>query len=105
LLPLMRVAIVSYVVDSLAMMRDEGKIVYPASASRAGVGTKAEAQFVIGVDGKAVPSTIQVTRTDWRDFVAPLRDSIRAAGFIPARSGGCAVPKLVWQPFDFEIRR
>jgi hypothetical protein len=104
-LPLMRVAIVSYVIDSFAMAGSDRKVKFPASALRAGVGTRAEVQFAVGADGNAVPSTIQVTRTDWRDFVAPLRDGIRATGFIPARSGGCAVPNIVRQPFDFAINR
>jgi hypothetical protein len=103
--PLMRIGIVSYVVDITATARNDRAPRFPPSASRAGVGTKAEVQFAIGADGKAVQSTIQVTRTDWRDFVAPLRDGIQAAGFIPARSGRCSVPTIDRQPFNFEINR
>jgi hypothetical protein len=104
-LPLMRVAMVSYATDSGAMARSLNTVQFPPSALRAGVGTEAEVQFAVGTDGRAVPSTIQVTRTDWRDFVAPLRDGIQAATFIPARSGGCAVPTIVRQSFDFKMNR
>jgi hypothetical protein len=103
--PLMRVAMNSYVVDSLAMVLKAKFPVYPRTALSYGADTKAMARWVIGSDGQPVASTVQITRTDWRDFVAPIRTSILTSRYIAARSGGCAVPFIVEQPYQFEIRR
>ena len=103
--PLMRVRLPGYRGETLATVVQWGRLEYPRSAWQQHVGTKGEVRFAVGTDGRAVPALIQVTRAGWRDFVMPMRKAIAQTTFTPATSGGCKVPALARQRFDFSIPR
>ena len=62
-------------------------------------------QVVVGADGKPVMSLAQVTRIEWRDFLSTMRRAVGGTLFEPARSGGCIVPAMFVNSFDFTIQR
>lgn len=101
---LMRARVIGYVVDRLPTRLEQMTPEYPAQAKANFAGNKATVQFIIGTDGRAVMSSFQVTRTDWADFEAPMREAIATGRYRPAESGGCAVPWLAWHPFEFKLR-
>lgn len=103
--PLMRARLPGYRGETLVMLVKRGQLVYPTAAANQHVGTRGEVRFVVGTDGRAVPSLIQVTRAGYRDFVPPMRRAILGSTFQPATSGGCNVPALVRQRFSFTIPR
>ena len=103
--PLMRARLPGYRGETLASVLKWGRLEYPRTAWQQHVSTKGEVRFVVGTDGRAVPELIQVTRAGWRDFVMPMRKAIAQTSFTPATSGGCKVPALARQRFDFSIPR
>jgi hypothetical protein len=74
-------------------------------------------QYVVDSLGKADVSTLRdipppglkkvsgEVLEAYRDFLAAARRGVGLARFGPARVGGCAVPQLVQQPFEFRIAR
>lgn len=103
--PLMRARLPGYRGETLAMVVKRGMLEYPPAAARQRVGTQGEVRFVVGTDGRAVTTLTQVTRAGWRDFVLPMRKAIASTTFEPATSGGCKVPALARQRFNFSATR
>ena len=104
-LPLMRARLASYVAESPSFATKKGGLFYPTNARNAGVENEGEMQVIVGSDGKAVMSSTQVTRIDWRDFVSTMRRAIAESVFQPAMSNGCAVPSVAIERFKFSVRR
>lgn len=104
-LPLMRATVSSYIADQAPQVLKAANLVFPTSAGRAGVGSPGRARFVIGSDGKAIMSTLQITRVDWRDFIPAMTKWVERTTFSAAMSRGCAVPALVAQEFGFTVNR
>lgn len=103
--PFMRVRIETYQTNQPAQVVKQGKSYYPAAARRAGAETDGMVMFVVGSDGRAVESLIQVVKARWIDFILPMRQMVATAVYAPARSGGCAVPAMVRQPISFALQR
>ena len=98
---LMRARIVSYVVtQSPAVMRQEPPE-YPEQARRARTENDGIVTFIIGSNGRAVSSSVQVTRTNYRDFILPMRRSVANGTYRAGLSGSCRVPIAVRQEFAF----
>lgn len=104
-LPLMRVRLTSYLMDSPATTIKQGALYYPMTASDARVENEGEMQVIVGSDGKAVMPWSQITRLDYRDFVGTMKRAIAESQFAPARSGGCAVPSVIISRFKFSVER
>lgn len=104
-IPLMRAQLIGYIPEAPAMASLPGRMEYPQAARQRGVGTEGAVRFVVGTDGHAVSSTIQVTKSGWRDFVLPMTRAVERSVYIAAKSGGCAVPSLERQSYRYEIQR
>jgi hypothetical protein len=104
-LALMRTQYPYYRSSTPAMTLTQGETVFPKAALRAGIETDGQVAFIVGTNGKAIPSSIQVIRSPWRDFVEPMRKTVETAVYQAASSNGCAVPTLVVQSFGFRINR
>jgi hypothetical protein len=102
-IPIMQVRVPIYRSETTPAVLQRVEPLYPKEALREGLETRVETAFVIGADGQVIPETIQFTRAAYRDFVEPVRRALIATTFRPAMSGGCAVPMMVRQPFDFRI--
>lgn len=83
---------------------------YPDAARRAGIEGEVVAEFVVREDGHADPATFTVVRRQASDqamlgeFEASVRAALPRMAFVPANVGGCAVARLVRQPFVFALR-
>ena len=90
-LPLMRARVPVYVVDSQPMVLKMNPPAYPESARAAHIPGEVEAVFVIGSDSRVIPESVQFTRADWQDFIAPIRTALATSRFQAAQSGdaGC----------------
>lgn len=104
-LPIMRARLASFVVQSPALVVKKGGLYYPMNAADAGVENEGEMQVIVGSDGKAVMSSTQVTRIDWRDFVTTMRRAVQESIYQPAMSNGCAVPAVTIERFKFSVQR
>ncbi len=104
-LPLMRASVSSYVADQPPQVLKAATLDFPRSAGRAGVGSPGRVRFVLGSDGRAIMSTLQITRVDWRDFIPAMTRWVERTTFSAAMSRGCAVPALVAQEFGFTVER
>lgn len=104
-LPLMKVQLSAYALDTPAMVTKAAHVDYPERAGRAGIGTDARVRFVIGSDGRPVRETLQVTQVDYADFIKPMQQLVEWSQYAPATSRRCAVPTVVVQPFTFQARR
>lgn len=104
-LPMMKVQLSAYALDSPAMVTKAAHVTYPERAGRSGIGTDAWVRFVIGSDGRPAAETFQVTQVDYSDFILPMRQLVMWSEYSAATSGRCAVPTVVLQPFRFEPRR
>jgi hypothetical protein len=102
-LPLMRARVPVYVADSWPAVLKAPVPEFPPEALAARVGGQVDVVFVIGSNASVVPSSVQFVRADWRDFIAPIRRALMATQFRAGRSGGCAIPTMVRQPFAFRI--
>jgi hypothetical protein len=104
-LPLMRAELRTYIPEQRLSIKKRGGLYYPDGAAYSGVENKGEMQVLVGSDGKPIMTSAQVTRIEWRDFLSTMRRAIEGTVFEPARSGGCAVPSLTVQSFNFSIDR
>jgi hypothetical protein len=102
--PLLRAQVTGYVVERGPLVSTLPTPEFPESARRNFARNKGVVAFIVGTGGRAYMPSFQLTRNDWADFEPPIRAAIAAAEFVPARSGGCRVPQLGVQPFDFNQR-
>lgn len=76
---------------------------YPAMLRAAGVEGTVLVQFVVGLDGRADPSTFKPLKTPHQLFTASIRRALACMRYTPAEVGGHRVRQLVQQPFQFGI--
>jgi hypothetical protein len=100
---LMRTQVIGYMIERPAMLLKRRRPQYPENARKKFVENVAMLEFIVGSNGRAVMSSFQITRIDWNDFEATLRQSVAESTYRPARSGGCTVPQLMSQAFEFRI--
>jgi hypothetical protein len=101
---LLRARVEGYVVDRPPMARKLATPEYPENARRNFAGNKGVLSVIIGSGGRAYMPSFHLTRTDFSDFELPMRVAVAESIFEAARSGGCRVPQLVQQPFEFHPR-
>jgi hypothetical protein len=78
---------------------------YPANLAQKSIPGKAVVQFVVGTDGMADATTMQVLPpVPPVEFVHAAFDAVRASRFTPMVIAGCPVRTLVEQPFVFLVR-
>ena len=97
--------------------RRMGQVRYPEELRRAGVQGTLVMQFVVDTTGAPVERTVRDLWPDKRPRMTPdqfqwynaflreVKRGLSESEYRPARIGGCAVPQLVQQPFDFRIHR
>lgn len=101
---LLRAQVTGYVVERAPLVSTLPAPEFPENARRNWARNKGVVAFIVGTNGRAYMPSFQLTRNDWADFEPPIRSAIAAAEFVPARSGGCRVPQLGVQPFDFNLK-
>lgn len=104
-LPVMRVRLQRYVTEEPPRVQKQGQLYYPMDPGDAGIENRGEIQVLVGSDGRPVMSGTQVTRIEWRNFLSTMRRAVETTEYAPARSGGCAVPSLFLNSFDFSVQR
>jgi hypothetical protein len=102
--PLLRARVEGYVVDRPPMTLKMATPEYPENARRNFAGNKGVLSVIIGSGGRAYMPSFHLTRTDFADFELPMRVAVAESSFEAAHSGGCRVPQLVQQPFEFHPR-
>jgi len=78
---------------------------YPRHLAAADKGGEVRIEFVVGGNGRAVPGTVRLIGATDRGFADAVFASVNKLRFSPAQIGGCPVPSLVRQAFEFTIRR
>lgn len=90
---------------------------YPSSAQNGGVEGFVVLQFVVDQNGRVeLPTVRDVWPSDrprltgdllryYEEFQNATVRGLRRATYVPARVGGCAVPQLVQQAFEFKMSR
>jgi periplasmic protein TonB len=76
---------------------------YPSFLEQAGIPGVVAVQFVIGVQGKVEPASLEVLASTDSAFVAPARETILGSTFSPARFHGQTVRQLARQTIRFAI--
>lgn len=74
---------------------------YPRNAEASGVGDTLVLSYTILRNGTVVPTSIDLRRGHYRDFVKPVVTSLMNSTFEPASIGGCPVATWVTQTFMF----
>ncbi|MDF1502609.1 hypothetical protein [Roseisolibacter sp. H3M3-2] len=90
---------------------------YPAGAKRDSFIGTVVLQFIVDTAGRAVPGSIRDVWPEhrprlegesaqaYREFVDASRAGVRGMRFRPATIGGCKVPQLVVEPFEYRLIR
>jgi hypothetical protein len=60
-------------------------------------------QFVVEVDGRVDPATLQVLTVSRSEFEQAVREALPGMRFLPAQLGGRDMRQIVQQPFFFKI--
>lgn len=74
---------------------------YPKVMRDAGIGGKVQVRFVIGPDGKVVPSTIEVVAASAKALGEAAAKAVAEIEFKPGRKDGQPVPAMVIMPIVF----
>jgi TonB family protein len=74
---------------------------YPPSLRSEGVTGGVLAEFVVGSDGHADVSTLEVLHSDNRLFTAAVRKALPNMQFVPAESSGHRISQRLQMPFRF----
>ena len=100
---LMRAQIPAYAASQGAAVKRQIMPKYPETARASDTDTDNDGRirFIVGSDGRAVASSVQVTRTDFSDFSEPMRQTVINGTYRAGTSGGCTVPMAVMQDFKF----
>ncbi|HYW50862.1 MAG TPA: hypothetical protein VE861_09660 [Gemmatimonadaceae bacterium] len=101
---LLRARIPAYVAAMGARVERQQLAEYPEAARASAAENDGEVHFVVGSDGRAVPSSVTVTSTEFSDFIEPMRTAVVNGSYHAGISGGCSVPMAVSQEFAFRIR-
>jgi protein TonB len=76
---------------------------YPEALRSSGVEGEVDAQFTVGIDGRADMSTFKVLKATNDLFAAAVRATLPRMKFYPAEVGGHKVKQVVQQAFMFNI--
>ena len=74
---------------------------YPFGASLAGVGDSVVIAFTLDAEGRIVPTSLELVRATYREFIASVLTALERARYHPARLGDCPVSTRVSQRFVF----
>ena len=77
---------------------------YPRNAEGSGAGDTLVLTYTIVRNGTVVPTSIDLLRGHYRDFVKPVVTALMNSTFEPASIGGCPVATWVTQTFMFVVR-
>jgi TonB family protein len=77
---------------------------YPARAELNGLSGEVQAEFVVGVDGKARRESLLIVKSTHPLFALAVRDVLPRMRFIPENRNGVAVEAHVQQAFRFSMR-
>ncbi len=90
---------------------------FPKDSTLSYVDGRVIERFLVDTNGRAVPSSIRdvwphgVSRLTgdesnyWDEFVSAVHNWLKEAHFKPATIGGCPVPQMAQEPFEFHIAR
>lgn len=87
-----------------AMILVQPRLVYPAALEAAGIGGRAELQFVIDTAGLIEDASVKVLLATHEAFANAAKQSIAEVRFAPATYGGHPVRQLSKLPFKFVVR-
>ncbi len=96
-------------VASLAQAEDPAQYLsgpapaYPPALRTLGIEGSVQLRYIVGVDGRAEPGSITVSRSTNRAFEEPAADAVRLAKFRPAKIRGRVVRQLVEQVVRFTL--
>jgi TonB family protein len=88
---------------SPAMITCPQLLPYPDSLRRAGTEGTVVLEFVVEVDGKAVPSSIRVLTSTHEGFESPAIEMIGGCLFQPGKKGDQPVRVLTRMPINFTL--
>lgn len=89
----------------VAQIPRTGVMRYPEELKARNVEGEVLAQFVVGIDGRAIMPTFRVLRADDPGFISAVRRGLETMRFHPAEINGEKVIQLVQQPFTFSLTR
>jgi hypothetical protein len=101
---LMQLKAVYYPLEHPAEIESMPTADYPDALRPARAEGWVDVTYVVGVDGRVVPSTLRTVSFTHAEFVEPARDAILQGRFRPARSRGCRLSQLVAQRVSFATR-
>jgi beta-lactamase regulating signal transducer with metallopeptidase domain/outer membrane biosynthesis protein TonB len=90
---------------SAAEVRDGVAPRYPDVLRDAKVEGEVTAQFVVGVDGHPIPSTLKILASSHELFTASVRNALPMLKYSPAEVGGHPVKQLVKKTFSFSLQK
>ena len=74
---------------------------FPTNLRGEGVGGRVTMEFVVGVDGKVIPSSMRVISSPRPEITSAAVGTILGSEFQPGTVRGCTVPVLVRQSINF----
>jgi len=101
--PLMRAKVRVLTIDVPPRLKSAEPPKYPLDAKAAGIPGRVVLRFVIGENGRVIPSTVQTVEAEYREFIDASVESILSARFEPAEIAGCPVPMQIEQGLAFKI--
>ncbi|HEY7028113.1 MAG TPA: energy transducer TonB [Gemmatimonadales bacterium] len=101
--PLMRAKVRVLSIDVPPQLKSAEPPKYPLIAKAAGLPGRVVLRFVIGENGRVIPSTVQTVEAEYREFIDASVESILSAKFEPAQISGCPVPMQIEQGLAFKI--
>jgi outer membrane biosynthesis protein TonB len=87
------------------MIQDGTKPKYPSVLESSGIAGEVQAQFVVGIDGRADMDSFKVLKSTNELFTQSVRNVLPRMRFSPAMIGGKPVKQLVQQAFQFAVPR
>jgi TonB family protein len=99
--PLGRVQIGEWIVQSLPRLIAPGPMRYPAELRAADIRGRVTTQFVVGAEGRPLRGSVTIRSSPHPDFSEATSELIVGSTFVPGQIRGCAVPVLVQQSVNF----
>jgi protein TonB len=87
------------------MLSDSPKPKYPSVLESSGIAGEVQAQFVVGMNGKADMDSFKVLKSTNELFTQAVKNVLPRMRFSPAMIGGKPVNQLVQQSFQFAVPR
>jgi protein TonB len=91
-------------VDRAAAYTRRSDLRFPESLKSVGVQGTVVMRFIVGVDGKVEPGSIEAISSPHNLFTQAVRTALLSSRFQPAEAGGHKVRQLVEQPFIFRLQ-